>query len=266
MIQTVLRYPGAKWVLSKWICGNLPPHEVYLEPFFGSGAVLFGKEPCRTETINDIDGDVVNLFKTIRERADELCEAVSLTPWARDEYYGSYTECDTSDDVERARVFLVRCWQAFGTRTGQRSVWRNRTTGKSPKEPDIWHKLPERIQAIADRLLRVQIENADALSLIDRYNAPNCLIYADPPYMADTRSKNIYAYECDDGYHARLLDKLTAHGGSVVLSGYDNPLYRERLKDWRRVEKDARAELGMGRREVLWIKDADAAKEVLERG
>ncbi len=255
MIKSVLRYPGAKWVLSKWICDNLPPHEVYLEPFFGSGAVFFGKEPCRTETINDLDGDVVNLFKVIRESTEELCEAVSLTPWARDEYYNSY-QCDSSNEVERARVFLVRCWQAFGTRTGQRSGWRNRTIGKSPKEPDIWRNLPERIQAVADRLFVVQIENTDAISLIDRYNSTNCLIYADPPYMADTRSKSIYAYECDDDYHVRLLDKLAAHSGSVVLSGYDCPLYNERLKDWRRIEKDARAERGMGRREVLWIKES----------
>lgn len=90
----------------------------------------------------------------------------------------------------------------------------------------------------------------------DRYNSTNCLIYADPPYMADTRSKSIYAYECDDDYHVRLLDKLAAHSGAVVLSGYDSPLYNERLKDWRRIERDARAERGMGRREVLWIKES----------
>lgn len=78
--------------------------------------------------------------------------------------------------------------------------------------------------------------------------------------MADTRSKSIYAYECDDGYHVRLLDKLAAHSGSVVLSGYDSPLYNGRLKDWRRIEKDARAERGMGRREVLWIKEATACE------
>jgi DNA adenine methylase len=257
MIRSVLRYPGAKWVLAKWICGNLPPHEVYLEPFFGSGAVFFGKEPSQTETINDIDGDVVNLFKVIRDRDRELCDAISLTPWARDEYYGSYAERGDAGDVERARVFLVRCWQAFGTRTGLRSGWRNRTTGRSPKEPDIWSKLPERISVVAERLLHAQIENTDALALIDRYDAPCCLIYADPPYMPDTRSKGMYAYECDADFHARLLDKLDAHSGSVVLSGYDNPLYNERLKSWRRVEKDARAELGTLRREVLWIKDAE---------
>jgi DNA adenine methylase len=259
MIKPVLRYPGAKWALSPWICANLPPHEVYVEPFFGSGAVFFGKEPCRTETLNDVDGDVVNLFRVIRERSAELRDAVTLTPWSRDEYLASYDAPEDTDEVERARIFLVRCWQAFGTRTGQRSGWRNRTTGKSPKEPDIWAKLPERLSAAAARLTDAQIENTDAIKLIERYNAANCLIYADPPYMPETRNAGIYAFECDDAFHERLLDVLSAHKGAVVLSGYDNPLYNERLQDWRRVEKDARAELGMKRREVLWIKDAEVS-------
>ena len=156
-IKPILRYPGAKWVLAKWICKNLPTHKIYLEPFFGSGAVFFNKQPCYTETLNDIDGSVVNLFRVIRDLADELCEAVTLTPWARDEYQLSYAAPATADEVERARLFLVRCWQAFGTRTGSRSGWRNRTTGKSPKEPDIWATLPERISAAAERIRDAQI-------------------------------------------------------------------------------------------------------------
>jgi DNA adenine methylase len=258
MTRPILRYPGAKWKLAPWICENLPPHEVYLEPFFGSGAVFFQKAPCYTETINDLDGDVVNLFKVIRERAGELCEAVALTPWAREEYYNSYTAGVSSDAVERARAFLARCWQAFGTVTGRRSGWRSRTTGKSPQEPDIWNKLPERLWEAVERLRQVQIENTDALSLIARYNAPNCLVYADPPYLPETRSKSIYAFECDGAFHARLLESLLAHKGSVVISGYDSALYNERLKDWQRVEKDTQAERGAKRREVLWIKYANA--------
>ncbi len=253
MIKPVLRYPGAKWKLSEWICSNLPPHDVYLEPFFGSGAVFFGKEPVRTETINDIDGNVVNLFRVIRERTHELCDAVALTPWARDEYVLPHNEA--ADDVERARVFLVRCWQAFGSQVRGASGWRNRTTGKSPKEPDVWRRLPERIVIAAERLLEAQIENMEAIKLIERYNAPNCLIYADPPYMPDTRGKYIYTYECDDDYHMRLLDVLERHRGSVLISGYDSPLYNERLSHWQRIEKEARAEKGALRREVLWIKE-----------
>ena len=259
MIKSVLRYPGAKWALSKWICSNLPEHDVYVEPFFGSGAVFFGKEPSCTETVNDIDGNVVNLFKTLRERTEELCAAVSLTPWSRDEYLTSYLPGDGTDDVEQARVFLVRCWQAFGTRTGLSSGWRNRTTGRSPTEPDIWKTLPERLAMAAARLRHAQIENMDAIDLIKRYNAPNCLIYADPPYMPETRSKGICAFECDDGYHARLLDALDANQGSVVLSGYAHGLYNERLAHWQRVDKNSYAEKGAARNEVLWIKGSGVA-------
>ena len=256
MIKPPLRYPGAKWVLSKWICANLPPHEVYLEPFFGSGAVFFRKDPSATKTINDLDGNVVNLFKVIRTRTEELCAAVSLTPWARDEYKASYHLSGEENELERARVFLVRCWQAFGVRTGQSTGWRNRTTGSRPRDPDVWRTLPERLAIAARRLLNAQIENMDAIALIKRYNAPNCLIYADPPYMAETRCAKIYAYECDDSYHVRLLDALEAHRGAVVLSGYDHPLYNERLAHWRRVEKKTYAERGAIRNEVLWIKNA----------
>ena len=95
----------------------------------------------------------------------------------------------------------------------------------------------------------------EAIKLIERYNAPNCLIYADPPYMPDTRGKYIYTYECDDDYHMRLLDVLERHRGSVLISGYDSPLYNERLSHWQRIEKEARAEKGALRREVLWIKE-----------
>ena len=116
MIQPVLKYPGAKWSIVKWILGFMPEHEVYLEPFFGSGAVFFNKRPARIETINDIGSDVVNLFRVIRTKTDELAALIEMTPWARDEYLESYYK--TGDELEDARRFLVRCWQAYGTRTG----------------------------------------------------------------------------------------------------------------------------------------------------
>ena len=260
MVKAILRYPGAKWELSKWICSNLPPHSIYVEPFFGSGAVFFGKKPVKTETLNDVDGNVVNLFKIIRERSEELCRVIELTPWARDEYFSSYSVDETADELEQARLFLVRCWQAFGSRNGARSGWRNRTTGSSPKEPSIWRTLPERVRIAAERLRYAQIENMDAINLIQRYNAPNCLIYADPPYMPDTRSRGIYAHECDEAYHEQLLYALEAHIGSVVLSGYNHPLYNERLRHWKRIEKTTCVERAARRTEILWIKEADGGK------
>lgn len=86
MARTVIKYPGAKWSIAEWIISLMPPHKSYLEPFFGSGAVFFRKPPSRIETINDADGEIVNLFTVIRDRSEELVRAVTLTPYSREEY------------------------------------------------------------------------------------------------------------------------------------------------------------------------------------
>lgn len=113
-MDAILKYPGAKWRLSPWIIEHIPPHESYLEPFFGSGAVFFNKKKARIETINDLDGEVVNFFRVCRERPEELAAALSLTPWARDEREAAYITEENEDPVERARKFAVRCWMTFG--------------------------------------------------------------------------------------------------------------------------------------------------------
>src|SRR5690606_6650859 len=109
-VPRILHYPGSKWSMAEWIIDHMPPHQTYLEPFFGSGAVFFTKPPSALETINDIDGDVVNLFRVIRDRPDELARLVDWTPYSREEYYNPYQTGGGLDDLERARRFLVRCW------------------------------------------------------------------------------------------------------------------------------------------------------------
>lgn len=251
-VKPVLKYAGAKWRLASWVTERLPPHEIYLEPFFGSGAVFFRKPAARLETINDVDGNVVNLFRVLREKPEQLVALIECTPWARDEYYASYEQA--GNEVEDARRFLVRCWQAFGTMTAARTGWRHSATGRSPVMPQQWNGLPDRLAAAALRLKDAQIENMDAVQLIRKYNDPRCLIYADPPYVPDTRRKHIYASEMTEAQHIDLLEALIAHGGTAVISGYDHPIYNEMLSSWERVEKHALAERGQARTEVLWIK------------
>lgn len=258
-VKPVLKYAGAKWRIADWIGGFLPPHEIYLEPFFGSGAVFFRKAPARLETINDIDENVVNLFRVLREQPEQLAALIELTPWARDEYYSSYEK--TGEPVEDARRFLVRCWQAFGTMTAARTGWRHSATGRSSVMPQQWNRLPDKLEAAATRLKDAQIENMDAVQLIKKYNDPRCLIYADPPYTPETRRKNIYAQEMTTEQHIQLLEALRAHSGSVVLSGYANEIYDNMLHDWKRVEKRALAERGQTRTEILWIKNAKGGEK-----
>lgn len=218
--------------------------------------MFFNKAPSSLETINDLDGEVVNLFKIIRDNPDELAHAVQWTPYSRQEYYSSYESSEELDEMERARLFLVRCWMARGGKTSDRTGWKhNIDVSKAPNNrmPDQWAKVPDRIKAVTDRLKGVQIEQQPALKLIERYKVSSVLIYADPPYLLSTRSKRLYRNEMKDDDHIEMLNALDNHPGPVILSGYDHPMYNERLKHWRREEKQALAEMGWIRTEVLWI-------------
>lgn len=268
-IAPVLKYPGAKWSMADWVISHLPKHTTYLEPFFGSGAIFFNKQPSRVETINDLDSNITNLFKVIRDRPEELARVIEFTPWSREEYdvllllAGDIEIVPrTGDPIEDARRFLVRCWQAFGSKTSDRVGWKNEVQGKQGKNAvKIWCELPQRILKVAHRLKTVQVENRPALEVIERHRYRGVLIYADPPYPLETRHGRIYKHEMTDKDHLELLEVLDQHPGPVLLSGYACPLYDERLKHWSRRTAKALAEGGRKREEILWINPV-AAEEV----
>ncbi len=251
-MKQVLRWPGSKWRIADFIISHMPPHEVYLEPFFGSGAIFFRKQPARTETINDLDSNVVTLFRVIRDKPEELAALVEMTPWARDEYYGSYEP--TGNEVEDARRFLVRCWQGFGAKTACRTGWAFDRTGTVYK-PQLWNTVPERIMMVAGRLKNAQIENMPAKDLIQAFNRPNCLIYVDPPYLAASRrNTKLYAVEMGgDDEHRELLQLLNEHAGPVIISGYRNDLYDKMLAGWDTYTVKARTEKGIAASETIWL-------------
>ncbi len=254
-MKPVLKYPGAKWKLAEWIISFFPPHTTYLEPFFGSGAVFFNKPPSQKEIINDLDDNVANLFRVIREKPAELAALIEATPWARTEYLNSYEK--TGESVEDARRFLVRAWQAFGSRLGHRSGWCH-SGAKGATHLTRWKRLPKNLFLASERLLMAEIENRPAVQLVQEYSHPGVLIYADPPYLWETRSdrqggRKMYFCEMTDADHIELLDALDAHPGPVILSGYACDLYDNRLQHWRRETKTAQAEKGQSRTEVLWL-------------
>ncbi|QPR68531.1 DNA adenine methylase [Lysinibacillus macroides] len=250
-IPRILHYPGSKWSLADWIISHFPDHETYLEPFFGSGAVLFSKNRSQLETVNDLDGEIVNLFQVIRERPDELAHQIKFTPHAREEYYNSYTAAD--DELERARRLIVRLWQGRGGKTSHRTGWRSMIEMNGPLPGKEWLAFPEKIAVVAERLIGVQIENQPAVELIQRYSRQNVLIYADPPYILSTRTTTSYKHEMTNEQHEELLTVLNNHPGPVILSGYENELYSDMLQDWHKECKSAKAEGGAARIEVLYI-------------
>lgn len=251
-MKAILKYPGAKWRIADWIISHFPDHKVYLEPFFGSGAVFFKKNPSYIETINDIDSNIVNLFWVCREHSEELAKRIGLTPFSRDEFINCYEKSD--DPIEQARRTLVRFHQSFGTGNSSARSWRNVQTYGGPRCATMWNDLPDIIGACCARLKEAQIENTDAIELIKRYDDAKALIYCDPPYLQDLRSKkNIYAYETTDAYHKRLLEAIKKSKSMIVISGYDNGMYNEALAGWNTDEKPTTAQMGLHRIEKLWM-------------
>lgn len=251
IIKPILKYPGAKWNCAEWIISHFPAHKRYVEPYFGSGAVFFNKKPAAYEVINDLSGDVVNLFRVIREQGDRLAALVEMTPWAKEEYQQSYQICD--DSLEQARRFVVRSWQTHGARIQRQKAVSWRRCSDSNEQCREWRSLPSRISAIVDRLRLTEIENDTALKIIGRNVAADTLIYLDPPYVWGTRNEKQYQHEMTDADHAVLLDALDQHPSPVVLSGYHCALYDNRLAHWTVKEKKVQAEKGNTRTEVLWL-------------
>jgi DNA adenine methylase len=255
-IKPLLKYPGAKWSRAAWISDHLPPHTRYLEPFAGSAAVFFSKERVAHEVLGDTNKSLINLFRVVREHPEELAWRIEMTPWAEDEYEAVERPDQyhgTGDPVEDARRFLVRCWQAHGTKLGSTCGWRHNGPLGNAFPVRLWRKLPERLLAVVDRLKDAEIRNRPAIELITYYHYPDYLIYADPPYPLSIRTAGYYPNEMTDEDHLVLLDALDRHPGPVVLSGYACSLYDERLAHWQRVTTPALAENARARTEVLWL-------------
>jgi DNA adenine methylase len=255
---TLLKYPGAKHSIADEIIRLFPPqyHKLtYLEPFFGSGSVFFRKAPGIVETLNDIDGDVYNLFYQIRHNAGELARLIEFTPWSRKEYEISYTRSES--DLENARRFLVRCWFSIGYASGKKNGWRNNIK-KNNGGFASFSALPDTILQTCRRLKptpgnTVQIENRDAFLLIEKYNRPNVLMYLDPPYVLGTRNnRKIYGAEMTDKDHIRLCSMLASSNAKIVLSGYDNPLYNSYLPHFNKTRLSSVDEAGNVKTEILW--------------
>ena len=253
-MKAIAKYPGSKWSLASWIISFFPEHHSYLEPFFGSGAILFNKTRSHIETVNDLDQNVVNLFGCIREDPKKLAEMVYMTPYARKVYEKAYEKIP-EDKFEAALNFYIRLNMGHGFRTsGERVGWKNDVQGRERSYASReWCNLPKKIMQAAERLRGVQIENMPAIELIKRFNFENVLIYCDPPYMLETRHGKQYRYELDDKGQNVLIDVLLEHKGPVILSGYDNELYNNRLQGWHKEYTTCYSQVCSKKREVLWM-------------
>lgn len=252
---------GGKYSHLDWLLPLLPQTQHYCEPFGGSAAVLINREPSPVETYNDLDGELVNFFRVLREQKDALIEAIGLTPFARSEFELAIQQSsEPLTELERARRFYVRARQVRTglAQTASSGRWAHCVlTSRAGMAGAVsrWLGSIEDLPAIAQRLLRVQIENAPAVEVIRRYDSGDTLFYCDPPYVHGTRGDSkAYRYEMSNDQHRELAAALHEVKGKVAISGYQCELMDELYQDWLRTEAPSRTihSTKQQRQEVLW--------------
>lgn len=223
----VIRYHGAKFRLAPWVLQHFPPHTCYVESFGGAAGVLMQKPRSYAEVYNDLDGDIVNLFRVLQDPVTRsgLTERRVFTPYSREEFELSWEP--SVEPIERARRTIIRAQMGFGSAGATKGVtgFRIDTKRQYGTAQSLWAAYPEQLAEVGQRLSGVLIENRPAIEVITAHDGPQTLHYVDPPYVHETRYKGAssgryYKHEMDDAAHRDLLGVLLELEGMIVLSGY----------------------------------------------
>lgn len=279
--RPLLRYFGGKWQLRHWIISFLPKHRFYAEPFAGAASILLGKERAPGgEIINDLNGDIINLFRVMQDKmmGDELERRLGWTIYSKSEL--EFSRQAATDPIERARRMVVRSFMAIelagtrSTRSGFRMgnvelSRRGKFGGTFRNTGRDWKNWRLALPAIRERLSDVMLYERDGIEFIGMMNDPECLLYVDPPYHLATRTRghggSRYRVEFTPAEHDKLVECLLASKSMIVLSGYPHEAYKPLTESgWRYEFKDYRANMSLNRRtEALWI-SPNAMEEVLQ--
>lgn len=274
IIRPPVKWHGGKHYLAKRIIEHFPAHRIYLEPFGGGASVLLNKPPCEVEAYNDIDKRITRLFRTLRDHRDWFMERARLTLYSEVEFQDAGEPISEpadafADNREYAFADFVRWRQSFGGQGKSFSCTTGRARGGMAGDVNAWWTAIEGLAHVVERIKRVEILNRSAVDAIAQFDAPDCLIYADPPYVHKTRaSKSVYAHEMSEADHRKLAGVLRGCKSKVILSGYPSDLYVEMYPGWRRIDFDIANHAAGGaekRRmtESIWLNfPANEGKEV----
>lgn len=265
MKRSLFRYYGGKWRLASWINKFFPEHRTYVEPFCGAASVFFKKERSYSECLNDVNGEIVKLFKVLQTDSlrKKLIKRLLATPYSREEYDRAHDYSQNNSTVEVCRRLIVRSLMGFHSdsvvKGNCKSGFRNDLDRKYTIPPHQWASYPECLAGFAERLKGVVIENSDAFYLFNKWKKKNYLWYLDPPYVQSTRTdanKHSYHQEMNDNDHQKLLEIIQELQGSVVLSGYESKMYEQlEANGWKKESKIYRNIVFQSgeRKECVWL-------------
>ena len=285
--RPVLRYYGGKFRLAERIIRLFPPHKIYTEGFGGAASILLRKPRCHAEIYNDLDGEVVNVFRVLqcKAHAARLERLLRVTPFSRAEFEKSYRH--SKNAIERARRTIIRSFMGFGsdsitrmkasaagfnTRISTNGTMRTGFRGSSLRSnttPAVdWMRYPEAIRQFTERLQGVILENRSAIEVIRKADRLEALHYVDPPYPHSERRDRVnghshgrarnYRHEMTDIEHESLAEALHGLKGMVMISSYPGPLYARLYADWKSVDWTGQqfCHGGAKRTEVVWLNPA----------
>ena len=257
-------YFGSKLRIASKLCGQLPPHNAWVELFCGSAAMTLAKKPAQIEVINDINGQITNFFRQLRENSPELIRQIELTPYSRAELELSRIEETGLTPIERARRFFVAAMMAingsFGADAGGFSFSNSYARNGMEARVSRWNGMPEYLESIVSRLRSVRVEKKNALTLFQDFkNRPGSLVYFDPPYLGE-RSRGYDKDQTSVAFHEKLIATAANAKCMVFISGYQNDLYDNSLTErngWTRQSLKATTKGNNGkpfdREEVVWF-------------
>ncbi|MCM1513257.1 MAG: DNA adenine methylase [Oxalobacter formigenes] len=218
--KPVIPWIGGKRKLAKHIMPLFPEHSCYVEPFCGAAALFFLKEPSRVEVLNDINGDLINLYRVIKYHLEEFARQFkwSLTSrqifdWLRN------TPPETLTDIQRAARFFYLQKLAFGGKIENQSFG---TTTTSPLRLNLL-RLEEDLSLAHLRLARTTIEHQHWEACIRRYDRSHTLFYCDPPYWGTEG----YGVEFGLEQYDRLATLAKNIHGRMIVSVNDIPEMRK---------------------------------------
>jgi DNA adenine methylase len=240
-VRSIVKIHGGKYYLAPFIIDHFPKeHENmgYLEPFCGGASVLLNKNPSKEEIINDIDIKLINIFKIVRDQPKELIAKLKKIKYSETTFIKAQKEEQFEAIIDMAvNEFILRRMSRGGLKKG--FAWSDRERGGQPGDVNAWETILKTIPVISKRLSNVHILNKPALELIKAFSQESVFLYADPPYLPETRvSKNAYEFELTEKGHIELASALNNFKGKVLISGYQSKLYKKLYKGWKVSKKE----------------------------
>lgn len=228
-IRPLFTYHGGKYYLAPWIISYFPEHSTYVEPFCGGCNVFLQKDPVPSY-LNDLNFDTYNLLDVANRYPRSL--QTDLTGLEYNEAtFKEWQEKVCTDSLGRAVKEYVLRRMSRGS-TGKSFAWQNRLRGGKPGSINSWETSITNILPVSQKLSWATLSNL-SYEEMSKYDSPDTLFYLDPPYLKETRvSKKVYSCEMTTTDHEKMLDWALSLKGKVVISGYNYPIYHNKLK-WR---------------------------------